>query len=607
MKNFGDQMVVDGIITTYPNFSPFFAMIHECVESCSYLSHEYPTEFRDDRKQSHVPSFPPKKGSLGICFPFFITLIWIMSTTPSNSNNGNGPDLLDDNPNINNNFQNNDSTYPTNNFSIDDSDHDDDHEGDAVNDNNNEDTDRFLDEEEENDDNNNNVRTNREVDGGESTAETVPITNTSPRRTYDEESGSSTPSTRHKQPRDGSSNSHRRRNENDKDNAGYYDQGVKDSDAPEPPRRQFKYSTADLKSTSNWKKFCYIFLLFALFFAVMIGFSMMMNHFFFSTPEDTAANNEIPERDPNATAFPEEAFAVNGACSTTSLSFDDGATCSGVCNPQYLDCCDPFHTFGNSEGQQQADTDVVATPAPSPSAFFHDPNYSTNGTCSLSTELRGCVAYAKCAALGKIVDPAPAILPIVCSADEIIRDPVTCNDLCAKVQCCYSNVDGSNCVAANFDICLDYAPCQNLRTDVLFKVETAPAELDQDCFLELASCYDDCAAGACCGDESSLCFRNNFISCLTYAPCNNLTDTDIVVAPKYSVVNEPPQPALRQACQYYASDEAGGGGSNDKTSCIQLCQEMSCCADTDAATNCFFRDPLGCLEWEIQCQMRNVQ
>jgi hypothetical protein len=321
------------------------------------------------------------------------------------------------------------------------------------------------------------------------------------------------------------------------------------------------------------------------------------------SPTETAGYTYvgIPPRNPNATAFPSEAD-VASKCSLTSFASDGGAACDQVCNPQYLNCCDPFHTFGNSDGRTVHENRTIGNV--NNLNNLTDAYYGINGTCSLSTELRGCVAYAKCQATGNVIKPAPAILPVVCSLTELARDPITCEDICREVSCCYSSEPGSNCLASNFDICLDYAPCQNLRNASVGKVETAPMDLGSVCNMRLPSCFDSCANASCCGDPFSLCYRENFMSCLTYAPCRNVTATNVTVPPKYSVLTEPPQPALQDSCQFsYSIVLAAGGPVLDRSECRRLCQEIACCSHPNPSQNCFFQDPLGCLEWEIQCQM----
>jgi hypothetical protein len=220
--------------------------------------------------------------------------------------------------------------------------------------------------------------------------------------------------------------------------------------------------------------------------------------------------------------------------------------------------------------------------------------------CSFDQDPRGCMSYAKCQAIGGLIDPAPSTLPILCAAEGLERDRTSCEEACRRARCCWAE-PGDNCLARNFDICIDYAPCQNLRVSDVFIVETAPDDLDQACFLELPECYETCAEAECCGDPDSSCFRENFISCLTFAPCTNVTITNIAIPPMYAVVSEPPA-LLKYACN---ADNESILEPTDKT-CAEYCQESACCREEDQFANCFNFDPLGCVQWEHQCQMVNV-
>jgi hypothetical protein len=69
----------------------------------------------------------------------------------------------------------------------------------------------------------------------------------------------------------------------------------------------------------------------------------------------------------------------------------------------------------------------------------------------------------------------------------------------------------------------------------------------------------------------------------------------------YAVVSEPPA-LLKYACN---ADNESILEPTDKT-CAEYCQESACCREEDQFANCFNFDPLGCVQWEHQCQMVNV-
>jgi hypothetical protein len=219
--------------------------------------------------------------------------------------------------------------------------------------------------------------------------------------------------------------------------------------------------------------------------------------------------------------------------------------------------------------------------------------------CSFDQETRGCMSYSKCQAIGGLIDPAPSTLPILCAAEGLERDRTSCEEACRRARCCWAE-EGKNCLGRNFDICIDYAPCQNLRVSDVFIVETAPDDLDQACLWELPECFETCAEAECCGNPDSSCFRDNFIACLTFTPCTNVTITNINIPPMYSVVSAPPI-EIKYACN---ADNEGVLEPTTKT-CAEYCQESACCREDDQQANCFNFDPLGCVQWQHQCQMLN--
>lgn len=379
--------------------------------------------------------------------------------------------------------------------------------------------------------------------------------------------------------------------------------------APAEEPRRHKYSTANMQETGKWKKICKILLLFLLFLAFMIALSALFNHFFFSGKSD---NGPQTAPRPENTTFSKDKQEVDTACGRQTFAADQGTLCKEACAPQYFDCCDPFdeHALYNYTVVADAGnaTDANSTRL-SQSKITKEKNTTfldglapaDNQTCSFDQDLRGCMSYAKCQALGGQTDPAPANLPDLCSFARLDKDPGGCQDLCRKLDCCFSS-KADNCLAEKFDLCMDYAPCQNLRqlahpTGVL---ATAPRTLDYDCYWQQPACADTCAAAACCADPAAAtsCLSFNFMACLTYAPCTDVTDVTIAVAPQFSYVNKPPNEIV-YACN--ARKEAVLEPT--AKSCEGFCAEAACCWDSNPDNNCFLLDPLGCLAWDAQCQV----
>jgi hypothetical protein len=206
--------------------------------------------------------------------------------------------------------------------------------------------------------------------------------------------------------------------------------------------------------------------------------------------------------------------------------------------------------------------------------------------------------------IGGQIEPAPVNLPETCSLERLEKDDDSCKTLCRKLDCCYAPYP-DNCLAENFDLCVDYAPCQNLR---IYQegitaeqiLPTAPRELDYECAWGQPACAEICDMASCCtnpGAES--CFSFNFMSCLTYLPCtaNPDTETKIIIPPPFSHVEKPPHDFI-DACN--ALDEEVLKPAN--MSCAEYCEAASCCS-AEGEANCFHMDPLGCVAWMAQCQV----
>lgn len=259
---------------------------------------------------------------------------------------------------------------------------------------------------------------------------------------------------------------------------------------------------------------------------------------------------------------------VDAACSLGAFDSDGGITCRSLCLPHYSDCCQPF------------EDDTIYTGDPI-------------GSCTFDENLQGCISYSKCHAATSSRDPAAATLPVYCTEPRLSADRETCEDLCRYRECCFNPPDSNHCRADLFELCLDYAPCQNLRDGVV--LETAPPDLDDLCFFDRPDCALYCERAACCSvTHPNSCFQDNFISCLTYAACNlsSSSGLTLTVTPKFSVV--PVLPAgIRNVCFAASSFDV----------CRTMCESAACCFAGDPSANCFNRDPLGCTLWLEHCQL----
>jgi hypothetical protein len=400
---------------------------------------------------------------------------------------------------------------------------------------------------------------------------------------------------------------------------------------PEP--REFKYSTARMNESGKCRKWCSILATFLFFLAFMIGLSILFNHFFFGDKSD---NGPAQLQRPANVTFPKDKQEIDSACGRATLALDQGELCKEACAPQFFKCCDPFDELalynataggnltdvgGNSSGigtniSSGSDQNATAQGTskrpsdeikPANLTFLQGHDDFNASACGFDIDVRGCMSYAKCQALVGQADPAPANLPDMCSLERLAKDDGGCKDLCSKLDCCYS-LDSDNCMADKFDLCMDYAPCQNLRsldkriTDTGYKIlETAPRTLDYDCFWQQPGCNEACAAAKCCSAESGgapSCLHFDFMACLTYSPCTGVTDVNITIPKQFSKVGKPPKDIV-----YACNKNKEAVLQPTPKNCESYCAEAQCCFDQDAAKNCFQEDPLGCLAWEAQCQV----
>lgn len=176
--------------------------------------------------------------------------------------------------------------------------------------------------------------------------------------------------------------------------------------------------------------------------------------------------------------------------------------------------------------------------------------------------------------------------------DALAAERGSCEEACLPAECCYEKTTES-CQASKLLMCLDYAPCQNLRDDAV--IVPAPENLDEICLSKISGdeadfglCDDTCAKASCCVDLDlgDNCLSTDFINCLTYASCAFWTlelNTDVV----------PPAPEeLTEVC----SIDSLMSEVPTREECSTLCEPASCCTEF-GEDNCFASDPFGCGEY----------
>jgi len=315
-----------------------------------------------------------------------------------------------------------------------------------------------------------------------------------------------------------------------------------DHDAPQGGQggpeqgRQHRYTTKDMKPERPWKRWCLQCLCCLIIIAIMIILSIYMQKLF-DPDEDEDWTDDKPMHDDDmagvegelsgaASPLPKNMEYIEDVCSEERVGRNDKTECETACEPA-KDCCDPFKNGGNS-------------------------------TC-LEEELAGCFTYAKCHSLNGFLDPAHNDLDRICSKASLEINPDECILACETLECCYK--DEESCISHNFQACMDYSACQNLKED---SIDVAPMDLDERCSKDNPSCKRDCREALACSDPNSKAYRENFVTCLSYSACTGHSDTKITVAPIYSRV--PAAPAtLQEAC----SDKGIGQWGVDK--CLEEC------------------------------------
>mmetsp|Transcript_20469 Transcript_20469/g.44333 ORF Transcript_20469/g.44333 Transcript_20469/m.44333 type:complete len:542 (+) Transcript_20469:86-1711(+) len=370
-------------------------------------------------------------------------------------------------------------------------------------------------------------------------------------------------------------------------------------------RREWKYSTAGIKQRGVWFKYCCILIFFLLVFAVFAAISKLFAKLF----EDPGPPEEPPyvQRPDNDTFARDKEF-IDSVCSAGKVQQDQGLRCREYCEPQFTACCDPFpqdkaYNFTNINhalNQTSTSSEIV----------FTQEDFQHLNDCKAMDNMRGCNSYAKCSALKSVVGSAPVTLPYLCSEEGRERDAQSCVAACRTARCCYDE-NGQSCLADNYEICQDYAPCQNLRDldrsnpDSVLPV--APADLDQQCLRKLPSCSSHCEAAKCCLDPNSRCLQENFLACTTYSACEDSSvGWNLTIPPMYSYLDQAPGELIYACNEKTYQDNQELVELIQPDSCPDYCEQVACCYQSHPQDNCFRKDPLGCMAWHHHCQREAV-
>ena len=352
-----------------------------------------------------------------------------------------------------------------------------------------------------------------------------------------------------------------RRHNQDEDLSEVSGDDFEQEDLSEQPR--FKYSTSELNDTSVRNTRCCLITVFIICIILAIVLSIVLK----KVSEKKSNNNSAASSQnlnstfsgpptqapgPGTDMFKSSSSVVDSACSLSNFQ-NDKTACQSTCTG--FSCCNPW--LQNNQ-----------------SCFDHNQ--------------QGCINYARCHVLDSIVDPPPDNLADICSPSAIAADRTQCEQKCLGVECCY--LGQSSCVVSNFYACIDYAPCQNLRSDLRVPIPDQ-TRLENLCMssktTQTQACQNACLPGSCCWatNPSDNCFKSDFFTCLFYGPCGQL-----VIPPAGKAVPKPKQP-IGDVC---TSKNINQGGYS---ACTSACAFGQCCIDT-GSTSCFPTDPLGCLQYD---------
>jgi hypothetical protein len=324
---------------------------------------------------------------------------------------------------------------------------------------------------------------------------------------------------------------------------------------PTTDEPRFEYSTAELADSSCRTTNCCLITVAIICLIVAVILSVVMMRVFADKdaenrgpPPTMAPTTEEEASQPGLTLFqlPRETVEEN-RCPLGQHTSDD---CRNTCED--FDCCDPI---------LQA------------SCFHYNPD--------------GCLNYKRCHAITSGIQIPPENLASICSPESIASNREACEDVCTSVSCCW--ISDVTCYD-KFYSCLDYSPCQNLRADS--RVVAATNDLSKFCnsaqggsLTQSTDCEDACKVAECCwssGDDN--CLETDFLACLTYAPCEQLT-----LPGSGNSVKLPPA-SIRNDCSVVLINSGATG------SCETSCEAGTCCMD--AESSCFDQDPLACLAYE---------
>ena len=346
-----------------------------------------------------------------------------------------------------------------------------------------------------------------------------------------------------------------------------------------PPRRQHKYSTANLQPERPWKRYFLIFLTVLVIIVIMVLLSIFLQRLF--DPDEEDDWDDSSDNNANGTNADDDMDGIGGVLTGVSLLL-----------PKTSDFMDDVCSRAKVSGTaaERAACEDACAPA--------NDCCSNNSTC-FAEQVTGCMTYAPCQALDSANEPTPAFLDRLCSLDSLATNRAECEQACSAMECCY--MDADSCQSSKFWTCLDFAPCQNLRLpegtapeDSINFVGAAPASLDDECREDEGTCGRTCKEATCCSDSNSACYRDNFISCLTYATCNQQEDSTakVSVEPANNLVPAAPDD-LEDLCLLSQISDAAGSEA-----CATACAPAACCFE-DGASGCFGTDPLGCLGYQI--------
>ncbi len=320
---------------------------------------------------------------------------------------------------------------------------------------------------------------------------------------------------------------------------------------------QFKYSTAGLADDGCRGNNCCVISMIILCVIVAIVLSVVMVKVFNKQDEENQAPPPTmaptTKEQANQTGigmFMSSMSTIEETSCTSSTANTN--TCRNACTG--FECCDP--TLADS-------------------CFSNNPD--------------GCLNYKRCHVTSSGIGVPPPNLEAICAPDDVAASPDSCQNACASVACCWqSNV---TCYDKIYT-CLDYSPCQNLRTNV--RVPAATSAVAQFCdptqagsLTQATECETACQAAECCWSEDPAenCLKTDFVACMSYKACGLLE-----LPPAGELVFLPPT-SLRDDCTITKIN------TGDTAACEAACEVGSCCMD-GTAEDCFATDPLACLAYE---------